>query len=204
MIGIYIITHKDSFKRYVGQSVDITKRLRRHWAALSQNNHENKHLQRAYNKYGRDAFSISTIECAEDLLTKIEQSMLNQWSNLYNICKIANVPPSRKGRPAWNKGKKGIPSGRKGIKHSDETKAKISAAKKGIKHSDETKAKMSAAKKGIPSGKKGIPSPHLGRKRSLVYQYAAEIKADFDAGMSVNALRKKYKAGDRTIKYILS
>jgi len=98
MIGIYIITHKDSFKRYVGQSIDITDRLRKHWYKLSQNKHENKHLQRAYNKYGRDAFSVSTIECAEDLLTKIEQSMLDQWSNLYNMCKTANVPPSQKGK----------------------------------------------------------------------------------------------------------
>ena len=161
MIGIYIITHKDSFKRYVGQSIDITDRLSGHWRQLKSGKHDNSYLQRAYNKYGRDAFTVSTIECAEDLLTKIEQSMLDQWSNLYNICKIANVPPSQKGKkrkPRTAEHTTNLSNALKGKRgpqcrpRTAEHKAKIAAAltgrptvRKDYKHSEETKAKMCLA-----------------------------------------------------------
>lgn len=55
----------------------------------------------------------------------------------------------RKGKPAWNKGLKGVfIACNKGIKHSQDTKDKISKANKGRKHTDEELKKMSLASKG--------------------------------------------------------
>lgn len=51
------------------------------------------------------------------------------------------ISAAKKGKPAWNKGKKRGPM-------TEETKAKISAAQKGKTFSEESKAKISAAKKG--------------------------------------------------------
>jgi group I intron endonuclease len=162
MIGIYIITHKDSFKRYVGQSVDITKRLRRHWGQLKNGKHENRYLQHAYNKYGRDAFTETVIECGQDILTSVEQTMLSQWSNLYNINKIAGVPPSQKGK-----------------KKGPQTPEHIA---------------LRVKNKSGTTSRKGTSNAVL---------YKDYIVADRATGMSVNALRKKYKAGINYLKEIL-
>jgi group I intron endonuclease len=133
MVGIYIITHNKSFKRYVGQSKNIEKRLGEHWSKLRNNTHINKPLQNAYNKYGRDAFTVSTIECSEDLLTPIEQSMLDQWKGLYNINMKANVPPSHKGIPKSPEHIKKVADSNRGRTRSTETRAKLSAVHKGKK-----------------------------------------------------------------------
>jgi len=183
--GIYIITHNKTFKRYVGQSKDIQRRLQCHWSSLRDNKHENKPLQNAYNKYGRDAFSVSTIECAENLLTNIEQSMLDQWSNLYNICKKANVPPA-----AW---------GRR-IKHSEDTKALWSAQRKG-------RTPWNKGKK-MPQGTgEKVSARNKGRtpwNKSNAWNRVDEIKADRLAGYTHLMLCKKYKCGSETIGAICS
>lgn len=47
--GIYLL--KINGKQYVGSSVNIKKRLRRHRTLLRNNKHDNKYLQNVYNKY---------------------------------------------------------------------------------------------------------------------------------------------------------
>lgn len=175
--GIYIITHTESFRRYVGQSKNIPMRLKTHWRKLSQNKHDNIYLQRAYNKYGRDAFTVSTIECVEDLLTPIEQSMLSQWGNLYNICKIVNVPPNSKGN------KRGP--------RSATWKANISAGmqgkapwNRGIPHTAEARALMSKSSRGP------------------AWQYMDEIKALRATGLSNGKIARKYNCHPGTIRLI--
>lgn len=178
--GIYFIVHRDSMKRYVGQAKDIARRLTVHWRRLSKNEHENKHLQRAYNMYGRDAFFEISTPCSIEDLTEREQYFIDtMWDMCYNINKIADKPPGMRDK-----------------KHSDKSKAKMSAAKKGkpssrkdYKHSDKVKAKMSAAKKG--------------RKYSHAYLISNNIIADRATGMSINALRDKYKTTIDIIKDII-
>lgn len=130
--GIYFIIHGKSMKRYIGQAKDLDRRLEQHWKKLSNNKHENSHLQRAYNKYGRDAFFVASTPCAIDDLNEREQYFIDtMWDMSYNICKAAGKPPGFKGR-----------------KHSEEHKAKVSAIHKGKTVSAETRAKLSAVHKG--------------------------------------------------------
>jgi group I intron endonuclease len=88
--GIYKIINKKTNDFYIGSSKNIDKRIKRHFNDLLNNKHNNIHLQRVYNKYGKDIFIVEIIEKCnqEDLLIK-EQFYLNTLSPKYNIAKQA-------------------------------------------------------------------------------------------------------------------
>ena len=60
--GIYEIFNKKNNKRYIGQSIHIRIRLLRHKNYLNKNEHINKHLQAAWNKYGEEYFEFNVLE----------------------------------------------------------------------------------------------------------------------------------------------
>ena len=62
MTGIYIIKNLINNKCYVGQSNNIDSRWIKHKNALNHNYHINKHLQGAWNKYGKDNFEFKVLE----------------------------------------------------------------------------------------------------------------------------------------------
>ncbi len=57
MIGIYAITNAVTGQRYIGQSVKARARIGQHFGYLRRGIHENVHMQRSFDKYGREAFS---------------------------------------------------------------------------------------------------------------------------------------------------
>ena len=64
--GIYQILNKVNNKRYIGSTVNLYKRKHQHLKELKNNKHGNRFLQRSWNKYGADAFELTTlIKCAE-------------------------------------------------------------------------------------------------------------------------------------------
>lgn len=62
MRGIYKITHEASGRYYLGSSCDVEKRWRAHRNALRRGAHHSLFLQRAWDKYGEDAFSFLVVE----------------------------------------------------------------------------------------------------------------------------------------------
>ena len=54
-IGIYQIQNKINGKIYIGQSIDIEKRLKQHLRYLRKSQHYNSHFQNAFDKYGENA-----------------------------------------------------------------------------------------------------------------------------------------------------
>ena len=81
--GIYVIDNYEEDKVYVGQSVNIEKRWRRHLGDLRRGNHPNRYMQRTYDKYGEGVFGLYVIEyCSEEELNEKE---------IYHIERLGSV-----------------------------------------------------------------------------------------------------------------
>lgn len=79
-IGIYKITNTVNGKIYIGQSINLNKRIMGHKSVLSKGKHQNSYLQHSFNKYGKDCFTFEIIEiCESDNLNTRE----NYWIMLY-------------------------------------------------------------------------------------------------------------------------
>jgi len=183
--GIYIIVNIINYKCYVGSSINVKNRIQAHIAALIRGNHNNKHLQRAYNKYGIDNFDLDVIlYCHNDELIFREQEFIDKlqaFTKGYNNCPIANntlgfkfteeqkkkMSKSSKGQKAWNKGLHGIYS-EKTRKLMGVNKLGKPAWNKGIPRTEEEKQKMSNNRKGGSSWNKGIK----------IYSHVGEIIAE--------------------------
>lgn len=63
--GIYAIVNKINGKMYIGQSIHVYNRLRKHFAAL-KSGYDNLKLQRAVNKYGIENFYGKVIQIITD------------------------------------------------------------------------------------------------------------------------------------------
>lgn len=134
--GIYGIKNKVNNKIYIGQSISIYNRWKKHKCELKCNKHKNSYLQNSYNKHGVDNFEFIIIEeCKAEELNSREHYWIKSSSKIYNIEKEIMV----------------------GGTMSAETKAKLSIAKKGKntgkdnpnygnKYSQDTKMSMSLNK----------------------------------------------------------
>ena len=72
--GIYQIRNLVNGKVYVGSAVNLRARMQSHFGELKNNKHNNRHLQRAYDKYGLDKFVFEVLEYVEkDMLLEREQ-----------------------------------------------------------------------------------------------------------------------------------
>ena len=87
--GIYLILNKANGKGYVGQSKNIKQRWVKHKSDLNRKTHSNQHLQRAWNKYGKENFDFLILEyCSQNLLLQSEAFwviFLDTKNNGYNL-----------------------------------------------------------------------------------------------------------------------
>lgn len=150
--GIYRIDGPNNCV-YIGSAVNIRKRWNTHKSALRIGMHRSLHMQRAWNKYGEDAFTFSVIDRVDDKtrLLHYEQIWLDvifQSLDKHEIYNTATVSGSRLGIPC-----------------SDETRARLALASKGNKNclgrkaSTETRLKQSLSH----LGKRGSYSSEHGR-----------------------------------------
>lgn len=83
MKGIYKITNTINNKVYIGQTIDIDCRWKRHKNLLNNNKHINTHLQNSWNKYGEDNFKFEVIkECENNNeLNKFERYYIEKYKS---------------------------------------------------------------------------------------------------------------------------
>ena len=187
MSGIYKILNILNGKMYIGSSVSFEQRWTQHRSELRRNKHHSPKLQRAWNKYGEDAFVFSIIEeCAPEILEKREQFWMDHYNAYgrhgYNIALVAGR--AMLGRNHTDEAKAKISEAQKAKQHSlwrkrsDETRAKISEANKGKKLSPETRAKLSeAAKNCSPETRAKLSEAKKGNQNRLGHKHSDEAKA---------------------------
>lgn len=80
--GIYKITHVSSEKMYIGSAVSIRRRITTHKHSLKKGSHHSQKLQRAWNKYGEDAFEFKTVlVCSRENLLMYEQTCIDGYDS---------------------------------------------------------------------------------------------------------------------------
>lgn len=151
--GIYRITRLETGRSYIGSSQNLRKRFYWHRKMLGEGRHHSQFLQRAWAKYGPDAFEfvvIETVERKEDLISR-EQFWLDKWRDERGVYNSRVIAGSNLGAVWSPESRKKLSLILRGRKHSTERSAIMSAARRGKKRSPlsaETKAKISAANKG--------------------------------------------------------
>ena len=152
--GIYQITNIVNGHRYIGSAVDLHQRWQAHQSRLRRHCHVNKHLQGAWDQYGRDAFEWSILcLCDRENLYLFEQWFLDLLQPEYNISPRADHPIGM-GHPHTDESRRKLSAAHKGKVLSEEHKQKLSEAHKGKRpnriygpRSEETKQKISATHK---------------------------------------------------------
>ena len=198
--GVYKIKNLKNGKCYIGSASHLQGRWRCHRSDLNLGQHHSIKLQRAWDKYGSDAFMFEILElCRSPLYIEREQHYLDtmlfassndsRFDELgYNICRVAGSSPMI-----------------------------------GRKHSAETRIKMSKAHKGQPSpnrGHKATPETierlrlsHLGKRlgeykgskhpqSKLDDNDVQQIKSLIEQGMKGKDIAKRYSVSDATISMI--
>ena len=161
--GIYEILNTITRDFYIGSTVSFKRRWAQHRCELRKSVHRNNHLQKAWNKYGEQAFEFNVILlCDIDNLLYYEQLLLDNLKPAYNICPVAGntfgrifsdetkhkMSNSKKGKPLSEDHKQKLREASKNHYYSEETRRKISEAKAGRPLTEETKQKISESKIG--------------------------------------------------------
>lgn len=81
--GIYIIFCVSNNKYYVGQAINIEKRIKAHINKLKANTHHSPYLQNTFNTYGENVFNFEVVEyCNIDELDSKEQHYIKMYNSL--------------------------------------------------------------------------------------------------------------------------
>lgn len=164
--GIYSITNKIDGKKYIGQSVDISKRFFQHKSELRSNTHPNNHLQHSWNRYGEENFLFEIItECTMDELDEFEKYYIDINNSMnpkfgYNFESGGN-----KNKSVSKETRKKMSDSLSGRRHPFYGKIKEDAPFYGYKHTEKTKKRIGDSNRGENHHNYGKPLPLTVKKR---------------------------------------
>ena len=172
--GIYRITNTVNGKSYIGKTgMNFGDRWDCHRAQLNGGHHDNPHLQRAWNKYGKEAFEFCVVEVVTDV------AMLNELEIKY-------IKQYREAGKCYNILDGGDGGFLLGSHLSEETKRKIGEKNRanmlGRKLSEETRQKMSASQKkryDNLSDEERAEHGRISSEKASGYKWSSEAKENF-------------------------
>lgn len=160
--GIYKITCRATNKVYIGQSFDIEHRWVEHRSDLKRGAHHSFHLQRAWDKYGKDVFEFEVLETCAAKVAHLEERERYWMQNHRSLDRrygfnIAEGMNTYQGLPAERKAQL-IEKLRRAL--SGERNPNF-----GKRMSDDQRRRLSLACIGRPSPNRGKPVPQEMRER---------------------------------------
>lgn len=188
--GVYSITNIINNKIYVGSAVRSFRiRWNTHKSELKRNVHKNIHLQRAYNKYGKENFVFEIIEEHEsEFCISAEQ----YWINMLDTCNskygynILGNAHNCSGRIVTKETRLKISIGNKDkkltVEHIKRLHSKLGTydTMKGKHHTEEAKKKISTKligkSKMSEEGKKRLSESLKGNKHTLGIIKSTEVR----------------------------
>lgn len=156
--GIYTITNLANGKIYVGRATNFMSRKSTHFSQLNSKTHGNEHLTRAYEKYGKENFSLELID---EYPLEFLDAMECYWINMLNTTNKDFGYNIRKPNPDGFS------------KLSEETKKKIGDAHRGKIVSEKAKKQMSESHTGVPLYYKRRPVVSL--ETGEIFSYAGDL-----------------------------
>lgn len=196
MKGIYKITNLINQKVYIGQSDRLNDREREHFYRLNRNEHHNEHLQRAFNKYGKDNFIFECVEQTADLDNReihwineygginsklnynLKDPLSKEWSDYTRVKQSKSMIGEKNpnfGRIWTQEQKDKLSSDRIGISFeermgkelADLAKINMRNSQLGRKHTQEVKDKISKANQGENNPAWGMGEKQAGEKNHM-------------------------------------
>jgi len=196
MKGIYKITNLINKKVYIGQSERLIEREREHFYRLGRGEHNNEHLQKSFNKYGKDKFVFEIIEETDDLDNReiywineydginsklnynLKDPLTMKWSDYTKVKKSKSIIGENNpnfGNTWTQEQKDELSLKRKGLSleerigkdKADLAKQKMSNSQAGRKHPDEVKEKIRQANIGKNNPAYGKGDRQVGDKNPM-------------------------------------
>ena len=208
--GIYVITHRNTGKKYVGKDYKLPNRPNRH---LVGKDPSCKRVHNAVMMHGRDAFDVEIIRypgISPEALCEVEKLKIRQYKSHrsqggYNLTwggdGVSGYRHTPEAKGKMSKAKRGKPTWNKGITHTAETCLKISTKAKGRKHTAETRAKMSKTRAGMtyPSGSYDSRSGKNNHKYVDIDNFKDLIVNSYTMGVNIVQISKAMGVSRQTI-----
>jgi group I intron endonuclease len=192
-MGIYAI-HGPRGCIYIGSAVSIQQRWRCHRYDLRRGEHHSPHFQRAWNKYGENAFAFEVLEeiaIPENLLVSEQKWLDEMFANrpitaIYNNLRTAGSSF--------------------GFRHSEETKQHASEIRKGIRLGPmpaEHRTKISIALKGRKLTPVQIEQNALAQSGGKVYTIIAPDMTRYPNIINMSAFARDHNLHENLLRMVL-
>lgn len=213
---VYIIKCIKNNKIYVGQTIDIKRRIWEHKHALEGSKHKNKYLQEDFNKYGIASFNVIVIKENLDRKARLllETELIQKYGgieskNVYNFQdNIHENIEMRKIVSEHQKGKiinpKSIEKMKKSLtnrKLSEQHKNKIKQSCKKFK-GDNNPAKRPDVRMKISQKVSGKGNGMYG-KRKYTQDFVENLKQDYGKLKNYKKVAQKYQIAVATIMNLI-
>lgn len=168
-VGVYMIEHVATGRRYIGKSVNVARRARAHLSPTRST--KPSHLRNAVAKYGSAAFVWRLIEACPDNATALAREV--HW-----IRTLGTRSPS-----GFNLTDGG--EGMLGLSPTPETRKKIAASRRGWRHASASRAHLADCARGRPKSaetRRKLSVAGKGHKRNVGRPVSEETREKIRAG----------------------
>ena len=200
--GIYATTNLVNGKKYIGQSVNVKIRIIHHKHHLNARMHYNEHLQRAWNKYGKDNFSFDVLEyCDIAELDELERKYISDLNTLDDDYGYNSQSGGHEGKIQSEEAKRKISEATSG-KNNPMYGVRLFGKKNGMyekNHSEESKQQMGETKSRVYNST-GFYKVHKHKDDRYLqgfrwhYQWTEDGKSKQIASVSLLDLKNKVHA----------